>query len=175
LTRDAVLRTKIERLVEERGVWQVLRAQLGRQYFRLFHHDSFFTEQLPGGGIAAVQGYGYATPPPWLVMVLQTWAAVLYGGVLVAAALGLVTIGPPVHRGWLAVALLFIAYNLALFLVLHVMSRYRVQFLPVLDLLAGVTVAWLWSSPRRPLRTAAAWGAGAVLAASLLFLAFGGQ
>ena len=183
-TRDAVVRAKIERLVEERGIWQVLRAQLGRQYFRLFHHDSFFTDQLPGGGIAA-RGFGYVTPPAWLVAVLRTWATALYSGVLVAAALSIIFLigratgkatGPPVHRGWLTVAILFIAYNLAVFLVLHVMSRYRVQFLPVLDLFAGVTVAWLWSSrQQRSLRAAAAWTAGGLLAASLLFLAFGGQ
>lgn len=182
--RDAVLRAKIAGLLAERGIWQVLRDQLGRQYFRLFHHDSFFTEQLPGGGIAAVPGYGYVARPDGLAAVLRAWGAALYGGVLAAAALALVAMkpatepaaGPPVHRGWLAVALLFVAYNLAVFLVLHVMSRYRVQFLPVLDLFAGMTVAWLWSSrTRRPLRAAAAWMAGGGLAAALLFLAFGGQ
>ena len=176
--RDALLRAKIGRLVAERGFWQVLRDQLGRQYFRLFHHDSFFTEQLPGGGIAA-RGYGYVTPPAWLEAVLRTWAAALYAGVLVAAALALIATpatGPGVHRGWLAVAILFVAYNLALFLVLHVMSRYRVQFLPMLDLLAGVTVVWLWRfRQRRPRPPVIAWMAGGVLAATLLFLAFGGQ
>jgi Dolichyl-phosphate-mannose-protein mannosyltransferase len=174
--RDAVVRAKIAGLVEERGVWRLLRAQLGRQYFRLFHHDSFFTEQLPGGGIAAVQGYGYLAPPGWLATALRVWAAALYGGVLIAAALAVATVPatePGVHRGWLAVAVLFVVYNLALFLVLHVMSRYRVQFMPVLDLGAGATVVWVWrSQPRRP---AVAWVAGGVLAASLIFLAFGGQ
>jgi len=174
--REAVLRTKIARLVAERGVWPLLRAQLGRQYFRLFHHDSFFTEQLPGGGIT-VQGYGYVTPPAWLAAVLRTWGSALYACVLVAAALAL-AVRPamePGRRAWLAVALLFVAYNLALFLVLHVMSRYRVQFLPVLDLLAGATVAWLWGSRPRPGSPPAAWIAGGGLAAALLFLAFGGQ
>jgi hypothetical protein len=173
--REAVLRTKIARLVAERGVWPLLRAQLGRQYFRLFHHDSFFTEQLPGGGITA-QGYGYVTPPAWLAAVLLTWGAALYGCVLVAAALALATrLEPGVQRAWLAVAILFVAYNLALFLVLHVMSRYRVQFLPVLDLLAGATVAWLWGSRPRTGSRPAAWIACGGLAAALLFLAFGGQ
>jgi len=179
--RDAVLRTKIAELVAARGVWPVLRAQLGRQYFRLFHHDSFFTEQLPGGGIAA-RGFGYVAPPGWLVAVLRTWATVLYGGVLAAAAFVLVARGPApapaIRRGWLAVAVLFVLYNLALFLVLHVMSRYRVQFLPVLDLCAGMTVAWLWSrrsGPRPPRPPAATWMMGGALAAVLLFLAFGGQ
>src|SRR6185295_10723505 len=154
--RDAVLRAKIARLVEERGVGQLLRAQLGRQYFRLFHRDSFFTEQLPGGGIAAA-GYGYPAPPGWLAATLRIWAASLYGGVLIAAALA-VAMAPAAQRAWLAVAILFVAYNLALFLVLHVMSRYRVQLMPVLYLGAGATVAGAWRS--RPRRPAAAWVAG---------------
>ncbi len=178
--RDALLRAKIAGLVTERGAWPVLRAQLGRQYFRLFHHDSFFTEQLPGGGIAA-RGFGYVDPPVGLVAVLRTWATALHAGVLVAAALALALLRPgpssapepQVRRGWLAVALLFLLYNLALFLVLHVMSRYRVQMLPVLDLAAGMTIASLGSlQVRRPV---ASWLAGGALAALLLFLSFGGQ
>jgi hypothetical protein len=175
--REAVVRGKIAKLVEERGVWRLLRAQLGRQYFRLFHHDSFFTEQLPGGGIAAVKGYGYPAPPGWLATSLRVWAATLYGGVLIAAAFAFamtpVAMEPGARRVWLAVAVLFVAYNLALFLVLHVMSRYRVQFIPVLDLGAGATLAWAWGA--RPRRPAIAWVAGGGLAAGLIFLAFGGQ
>jgi hypothetical protein len=175
--REALVRGKIAGLIEERGVWPLLRAQLGRQYFRLFHHDSFFTEQLPGGGIAAVRGYGYVAPPTWLAMALRIWAAALYGGVLIAAAFDLAVppapAEPGARRAGLVVAVLFVAYNLALFLVLHVMSRYRVQFMPVLDLAAGSTVVWAWRSRTR--RPAVAWVAGGALAAGLIFLAFGGQ
>jgi hypothetical protein len=173
--RDALVRGKIERMVAVRGVVAVLRAQLARQYFRLFHRDSFFTEQLPGGGITA-QGWGYVSPPAWLVATLRVWAVGLYAAVLLAAALAF-AVRPAqgssrIDRLQVAVGCLFLAYNLALFLVLHVMSRYRVQFLPVLYVAAGVTAAGL--TGRRMPRPAAAWALGGTVAALLLFLAFSG-
>ena len=171
--RATIARGKIRALIEERGVLAVLRAQFGRQYFRLFDRDSFLADQLPGGAIAArPDGYGYAAPPSWLAAALRGWGWAIYGLTLVGAALGVATV-PAVNRRWLAVALLFVAYNLALFLVLHVKTRYRVQLMPVLDLFAAASVAWLIA--RQPRRPAAAWIAGGALAALLLFLAFGGR
>ncbi|HEV8239007.1 MAG TPA: glycosyltransferase family 39 protein [Thermoanaerobaculia bacterium] len=172
-TRAAIAREKIRRLVKERGVAGVLRAQLSRQYFRLFDRDSFLTDQLPGGAIAArPDGYGFAAPSAWLGAALRGWSLALYATLLVAAALGIATV-PAENRRWLAVAVLFLAYNLALFLVLHVKTRYRVPMMPVVDLFAAATVAWWWT--RRPRRGAAAWAMGAALAALLLFVAFGGR
>ena len=171
--RAAIARGKIRALIDERGVLPVLRAQLSRQYFRLFDRDSFLADQLPGGAIAEhPDGYGYATPPSWLAALLRGWGWAIYGTVLVGAALGVATV-PSGDRRWLAVALLFVAYNLALFLVLHVKTRYRVQLMPVLDLFAAATAAWLVT--RQPRRPAAAWIAGGALAAILLVLAFGGR
>jgi len=74
-TRAAIARTKIRRLIGERGIWNVLRAQLGRQYFRLFDHHSFLTDQLPGGPVAArPDGFGFAAPPRWLAAALRGWS-----------------------------------------------------------------------------------------------------
>lgn len=171
--RAAIARAKIRRLIGERGIFNVLRAQLGRQYFRLFDRDSFLDDQLPGGPIAArPDGFGFAAPPAWLAAALRGWGWAIYAAVLVGAALGIATV-PEENRRWLAVAVLFIAYNLALFLVLHVKTRYRVPLMPVLDLFAAATAVWWWT--RRPRRGAVAWSAGAALAGLLLFLAFGGR
>ncbi|HXT22775.1 MAG TPA: glycosyltransferase family 39 protein [Thermoanaerobaculia bacterium] len=171
--RAAIARGKIEALVAERGVLPLLRAQLSRQYFRLFDRDSFLADQLPGGAIAERgDGYGYVAPPHWLAAALRGWGWTIYGVVLVGAALGVATV-PAGNRRWLVVALLFVAYNLALFLVLHVKTRYRVQLMPVLDLFAGATAVWLVT--RRPRRPALVWAAGGALAALALFLAFGGR
>jgi hypothetical protein len=181
--RKELVAERIGALVDERGVPAILAAQLGRQYFRLFDHGSFFSDQLPGGGIAAVPGYGYVAPPPWLAAALRAWGAVIYAVVLVAAAMGVAwsvasargtrLAGRVARRPWLVVAALFVAYNLALFLVLHVKARYRVQFLPLLDLAAAVALvrAWRGQAPR----TTGPWIAGGLVAALLLFLAFGGR
>jgi hypothetical protein len=171
--RSEVLDAKIRKLVQERGWPALLRAQLGRQYFRLLDKDSFLTDQLPGGAIAR-QGYGYRGTPRAVAAALRGWSYALYAAVLLAAALGLAA-APPRAR-WHRVLLAFLAYNAAVFLFLHVKSRYRIPFLPVLYLQAGAFVAW-WLEWRRsgagPSR--AAWtvaGGGAALA---LFLAFGGR
>ncbi|HET9766357.1 MAG TPA: phospholipid carrier-dependent glycosyltransferase [Thermoanaerobaculia bacterium] len=209
-TRAAIARAKVRRLVEARGVSTVLRAQLGRQYFRLFDRDSFLTDQLPGGPIAnhgdieGGDGYGYVAPPAWLAAALRGWGWTIYGTVLVAAALAAATlraapaaaadaaaVTPAQRRAWLLVAALFVVYNLALLLVLHVKTRYRVQMMPVLDLWAAATLVWAWSRLRRPAggetvhrpspparaigASGKCWVAGGVLAALLLFLAFGGR
>jgi 4-amino-4-deoxy-L-arabinose transferase-like glycosyltransferase len=171
--RTAVLEEKIERLVRERGLLALLRAQLGRQYFRLLDKDSFVTDQLPGGAIAR-QGYGYRETPPWVAALLRAWSYGLYAAVLVAAALGL-AVDPPRGRPWHRVLLAFLAYNAALFLLLHVKSRYRVAFLPILYLEAGAFAAW-WHGARG---TAAApsrvvWAAAGAAASVALFLAFAG-
>jgi 4-amino-4-deoxy-L-arabinose transferase-like glycosyltransferase len=170
--RQALLGRKISAFVRDRGALAVARAQLGRQYFRLFHHDSFFTDQLPGGAIAAL-GLGYRDPPPALATVLRGYANVVWAVTLVGAALGLAALSRE-RTGWLAVLLAFVLYNLAIFFLLHVKTRYRLPFLPVLDLLAGLGVAALAGQGPRfgggPQRLAAA-GVGALL----LFLAFAEQ
>jgi hypothetical protein len=166
--REEILRRKIGALVDGRGVIAIARAQLRRQYFRLFHHDSFFTDQLPGGAIAA-QGFGYRDPPRALASVLRAYANVIWIATLVGVGLGLAAL-PRERTGWLAVLLAFVAYNLAVFLLLHVKTRYRLPFLPVLDLLSGAGVAALAGQGRF-----GRWPwpvAGAVIAALLLFLAF---
>jgi hypothetical protein len=171
--RTAVLEEKIDRLVRERGLLALLRAQLGRQYFRLLDKGSFLTDQLPGGAIAR-QGYGYRETPRWVAALLRAWSYGLYAAVLVAAALGLAA-DPPRGRPWHRVLLAFLAYNAAVFLLLHVKSRYRVAFLPILYLQAGAFVSW-WiygrGSPPSPSRVA--WAAAGTAACVALFLAFAG-
>ncbi|HET9315500.1 MAG TPA: glycosyltransferase family 39 protein [Vicinamibacteria bacterium] len=166
--REEILKRKTGDFVRERGVLAIAGAQLRRQYFRLFHHDSFFTDQLPGGAIVAL-GLGYPDPPRALSSALRAWSNAIWIATLMGVGLGLAAL-PRERTGWLAVLLAFVGYNLALFLLLHVKTRYRLPFLPVLDLLAGAGVAALAGEGRFggvPQRAA-----GALVAALLLYLAF---
>jgi hypothetical protein len=167
--RDRLLDQKIRALVRERGVVAVARAQLGRQYFRLFHHASFFADQLPGGAISA-QGLGYRGRSPALAAAFRVYGAVVWAVVLVGAGLGLAAL-PRERRPFFFMLLAFVAYNLALFFVLHVKTRYRLPFLPVLDLLAACGLAALAGKGASfgplPQRVAAA-----LVAALALVLAF---
>jgi hypothetical protein len=172
--RERVLDAKLRALVHARGGLALLRAQLGRQYRRLFAEPSFLSDQFPGQPIA-LQGYGYVAPPTWATTLLRQWQRLHYALLLVAACWGAALLwvrlgaqaGPA--RAWLATVTLFLAYNLALFLLLHVKTRYRVQFLPVLDLYAGTALAGQWSrsgGPQPP-----GWVRLTALAAALLGLA----
>ena len=166
--REEILKGKIAGFVREHGPLAIARAQLGRQCFRLFHHDSFFTDQLPGGAIAAL-GLGYPDPPRALAAALRAYANAVWMATLVGVGLGLAAL-PRERTGWVAVLLAFVAYNLALFLLLHVKTRYRLPFLPVLHLLAGAGIAALAGEGRFggwPQRIG-----GALAAALLLYLAF---
>jgi hypothetical protein len=81
---------------------------------------------------------------------------------------------------------LFLAYNAVLFLGLHVKSRYRLQFLPVLALAAAATLSWIASAGPHRWRAVDGWqlgpwrlaglrlGLGVALSAGLLALAFAG-
>jgi hypothetical protein len=187
--RDRVLDGKIRRRLAERGLPAVLAGQLGRQYFRLFDKDSVLTSLLPGGDLAARPARpGYRDAPPWAAALLRWGSWTAYAALLAAAACGAALLPPRRAGGWTRLALAFVAYNLLLFLGLHVKTRYRVQLLPVAFLYAAGAVAWLrarWegsgavaaSRPAiavagRPVTAAIAVAAGA--AALLLFLAFGG-
>jgi hypothetical protein len=168
--RERLLDERIRALVRERGFWSVARAQLARQYFRLFHHASFFTDQLPGGAIAN-QGLGYRGVPAAVASAFRAYGSAAWALVLCGAGLGLAAL-PRERRAFVCMLLAFVVYNLALFFVLHVKTRYRVPFLPVLDLLAAAGIAALAGrgTPLGPLPQRIAGGALAVLALGLAFL-----
>jgi len=174
--RDAIVWGKIRGMLREDGVVSVLGRQLGRQYFRLFDKDSFLTAQLPGG-VQAERGRGYVAPTPFIARAIKYLSYGLYALILVGAALG-VAVCPLGGRRGLQVVLAFVAYNLLLFLVLHVKSRYRIQILPFLLLWTGCAAAWLGArfgltpDAGRWRESIPLWAWP--LAAGLLFLAFGG-
>jgi hypothetical protein len=140
--RDRILREKIRGYLDTHSWASIVRSHLGRQYFRLFDRDCYLTNQLPGG--AAVERYsaGYLRANPRVSKAVRATSYLLYGLLLVLAPLGL-ALWRFRDRRWLAVLLLFVLYNLAIFFWLHVKSRYRIQMLPVAFLGAGCAVAWL--------------------------------
>ena len=173
--RSTIAREKIGALVAERGWWPLLRRQLGRQYHRLFARDSFLTHQLVGG-VLWQRGDGYRAGDSAVGHTLRWLSYGLWGAVLIGAGLG-VGVFPYRRRPLGAWVLGFLLVQCALFLFLHVKSRYRVQMLPGLFFFAVYAAAWwrsgglraTWASGSR-LRLAA----GAILAAALVSFAFGG-
>lgn len=172
--RNAILDLKIRRLVTREGVPTLALRQLTRQPFRLFDRESFFTDQLPGGAIVA-EGHGYRNAPAWLAAPVRAAGIAVYVAILLAAVLGIArgrVPWAPAAAGFRPVLLLFLGYNLLLFLALHAKTRYRIQMMPVLDLFAAFGIAGLWEGAKLSRRATVGALAGALL---LLGLVFGGR
>jgi 4-amino-4-deoxy-L-arabinose transferase-like glycosyltransferase len=146
--RDRILRSKIREFIRDRGFAAVLIDQLSKQPFRLFDFGCYFTDQLPGGAAQRQSGAGYLGLGPRAGAILTAVTVCSILGMYLAAALGL-TLGACRGRRWVRVLLIFVAYNLALFLWLHVKTRYRIQMLPAGLVGVGCLVAW-FEAGRRP-------------------------
>jgi hypothetical protein len=166
------------RLVEKRGVFATLGEQLGKQYFRLFSAKTLLVSQLPGRVCEGRVG-AYHLAAGWISEALARLATAWHVLLLVFGALGIATWRRWRHPlvWWMA---LFAAYQLSLFLGLHVKARF---LLPLLPFLGGFAASALLSLPRHggivAGQTPLAWTRtrlvlGIALAALLVFLALGG-
>jgi 4-amino-4-deoxy-L-arabinose transferase-like glycosyltransferase len=183
--RNAIYLEKIRAHVAEHGVFVQLADQFGRQYFRLFSAKTPLVSQLPGAACAGHLSI-YRTQP-WLTRTL-TWSNdALHALMLTAAAFGIAawrwrrTTGasqPVSARVLQMLVALLCAYQLALFALIHVKARFLLPMLPFLCGLAGSFLVALRSPASLRENTIAftpmRLGAGAALAALLLFLAFAG-
>jgi hypothetical protein len=188
--RNALYLARVRAWVGERGVAAVFADQLGRQYFRLFSAKTPLLSQLPGRACAG--HLSVYRSPPWLAQALTIGNGAMHALMLGAAAFGLAGWhwrrgnGPPDvaerRRRLLQVLVaLLVAYQLALFLLVHVKARF---LLPLTPVLCGFAGSFLVALNARVAGTAAhdesiAWtplrlSIGAALAALLLFLAFAG-
>ena len=188
--RNALHLARIRALVAERGVPAVLAEQLGRQYFRLFSAKTPLLSQLPGPACAG--HLSVYRSPPWLVQALTIGNGAMHALMLGAAAFGLAGwrwrrgSGPPDaaerrRRLLQLLVALMVAYQLALFALVHVKARFLLPLTPILCGLAGSFLAALRmrATARAGRDDAAAWtplrlGIGTALAVLLLFLAFAG-
>jgi hypothetical protein len=172
--RNAVYRGKALALVRERGFLTVIGDQLGRQYFRLFSAKTPLVSQLPGPACAGHLSV-YATPD-WLTRTLTIWNDAFHALILAAAAFGLACWRRRPDAPLVLVAL-YVAYQLALMLIIHVKARF---LFPMMPLLCGFAGSFLAASfARDEVRDAIALtprrlAIGAALAALLRFLAFAG-
>lgn len=173
--RNAVYRDKVRAFLAERGVAGVFGDQLGRQYFRLFSAKTPLQSQLPGAQCAGRLSF-YRTPA-WLTDTLVWSGNAFHALMLAGCAFGIVLWRRRPDRALWLIGL-YVAYQLALFGVLHVKARFLFPMIPFLCGFAGSFLADLraraggapgvlaWTTPRLAF--------GALLAALLLFLAFAG-
>lgn len=161
--RNAVYAGKIDELLEKRGFFTVVSEQIGRQYFRLFNAKILLVSQLPGPSCAGYLG-AYADSS---VAAPLDWAArALHGLLLTLAAIGIATWKRWRHPLMIGIVL-FLGYQLALYLGLHVMQRYLFPFLPFLSGFAGSALA-AWTTSRRDADSAVVFTQWRLVIASLL-------
>jgi hypothetical protein len=176
--KNAAMLAEAKKDIAEHGVFATLGEQLGKQYFRLFSAKTLLVSQLPGRACEGRVG-AYHLEPGWVVDALVKIAVSWHLVVLVLGALGFAA-----WRRWREPLVwwivLFAAYQLALFLGLHVKARF---LLPLLPFVGGFAASALLSLPRRGMSTAGdaplSWTSprlalGLGLAALLVFLAVGG-
>lgn len=175
IERNAAFRAKAEAIVHERGLVQTLWQQLQKQYFRLFSSKTLLLTQLPGAACNGQIG-AYRAVPPLLGQTLAVISDIFHLSILVGFALGLAF-----WRRWREPLVwwtaLFFAYQLGLYLLLHVKARFLLPMLPFLCAFAGSALASL----RRPDAAAAVvlqgrwrWLLASLLALLLLGLALAG-
>lgn len=176
--RNAVYREKVLAFVREHGAFAVLGDQLGRQYFRLFSAKTPLVSQLPGAACAGHLSV-YSTPD-WLTRTLTLWNDAFHALILAAAAFGLAGWRRRPDAGWVLVGL-YVAYQLALLLLVHVKARFLFPMMPFFCGFAGSFLAASLARRDKPGRaddtiasTPIRLAAGAALAALLLVLAFAG-
>jgi 4-amino-4-deoxy-L-arabinose transferase-like glycosyltransferase len=134
-TRNEVTLRRIRAQLRRQGLANTFFAQLGRQYFRLFDHQTYFTTQLPGGPRGT-----YAFEAPGLAAALRIHSGAMHALVLIAAAFGVSFLRFRTPR-WPQFLAAFVACNLALYFVVHAVTRYVLQFLPMMIFFAAVALA----------------------------------
>ena len=169
--RNAIYLDKVKAVVAERGFFNVLVDQLDSQYFRLFNAKTLLVSQLPG---PSCEGYLGAYGSNSVNAPLTFLSDAMHSLTLILCAFGL-ALWRRWTRPFAAFCGLYLAYQLALFLGLHVMERYFFQMQPLLCGFAGSFIAVLRhrDASRDALSFARwRWILGAALAILLLSLAW---
>jgi len=182
--RNAIYRDKVRQLIKERGIAHIIVDQLGRHYFRLFSAKTPLVSQLPGPACAGHLSI-YNTPD-WLTRFLTLGNNAFHILILAAAAFGVACWRRYADRRLWLIAL-YIAYQLALLLLVHVKARFLLPIMPFLCCFAGSFLVCLRlhaQQHRAPATmdvveeslsfTRLRMAIGAALATFLLFLAFAG-
>jgi hypothetical protein len=145
--------------------------RVARHPFRVLEWRSFVVEQLPGGALNRAEGGGFRATPAWARLVVAGWSVVHTAALLILAAIGLVA--RPWRRPEVGAGLAIVGgWQVLVLLLVHAISRYRVQLEPVLLLLAVGGVVAVWD--RAGILSWRRWTAVGALAALFLAWAFAG-
>jgi hypothetical protein len=134
--REKVFFARVKEKVAREGIGTILAGQARKQPGHLLDRECFFTDQLPGGR----WGPGRAATP--VESLLGVYSRAFWGATLVLATFGAFFFPWPARFRLAFLPAGFLAMNVALFLFIHVKTRYRVPILPTLDFFAAGLLAW---------------------------------
>lgn len=137
--RNAYALDRIRRQIAERGLPDIIGEQFASQYFRLFNAKTLLVSQMPGPACAGRLG-AYAANP--LGPALTGLSYLTHTITLLLCAFG-VAMWHRWSKPLAAFVAVYLAYQLALYLGLHVMQRYLFQMMPFLCGFAGSFLAVL--------------------------------
>lgn len=139
--REDFIKEKIQLEVEEKGYFKIFATQVKKQYFRLFDFNSFLSYQFKGN-TAEGQINKYAhNLDDGLPKLLIAFDKFLYLLILTAALANIILyLKNSVASQQM---LIFLFYNLGLFLLLHVKTRFILPMIPIFAINSGLLFATL--------------------------------
>ena len=137
-------------LIKDQGVVKTLVNQLSKQYFRLFDHQTFFSQQFTGQKSQGYKSSYHRHKNDILVKLVVTYDHFFYAVIVVTTLLGLI-IGT--RQSLMSKQLaLFTLYTLGLFLLLHAKPRFRIPLLPAMAFFSAIVLCYV-DRQHRPLKT----------------------
>jgi hypothetical protein len=138
--RNEQAKQKALSLIKDKGYLSTLISQLGKQYFRLFDYQSFFSQHFQGDRQDNyLNRYSHRVDEP-MVMVLLAYNTFFYFVIMVGLLLGMVYSFK--HSLIAKQFMFFFLYVLALFVLLHTKSRFRIPLMPLMAFYSAYLVKY---------------------------------
>lgn len=170
--RNKIYINKIQNLIFNQGVMHTLYSQMSRQYYRLFNHRTYFTNLLP-----KYPFYNKHIHMAFRIIDGFIWALILFG-VGIGLTVATMQIKSLSSITWIHLFVVLILYNIMLYLILHIKTRYIVAFFPMLCVISALgwdKLILRIRQPRQDVAVGPSWGiicVGIIFSLGLLHLGF---
>ncbi len=134
--RNHLIKEQAMKKIDTQGFVTTTINQLKKQYFRLFDHQSFFTQQFQGPNSENFKNKYHHHHDEILVKTVVNFDHIFYFFIMLGMVLGLLI---SIKKSLLAQQFgLFLLYTLGLFILLHAKSRFRVPLMPMMAFFSGL-------------------------------------
>lgn len=135
-TRNQLVKEQAIKKIQTQGIINTIINQVKKQYFRLFDHQSFFTQQFKGKSSDHYKNRYHHSHDDILVKTMINFDHVFYFFMMLFMVLGLIV---SIKKSLMAQQFcLFLLYTLGLFILLHAKSRFRIPLMPLMAFFSGL-------------------------------------